>query len=161
MDIAHGKRGATLVEALIAASLLITLVSGVAYLMVQAHRFAVRAEQMTVAVIAASSRLERLRAVPWEVDLAGIDRDAPALEMSPPEALDRNVDGFHEALDVSGGAVADVAAAAPAYVRRWAIVAADGGGASARSIEVCVFEWPAAASAPPLTCLAAVRTRQP
>ena len=91
MHIAHGERGTTLVEALVAASLLVTLVSGVAYLIVQAHRFAVRAERMTVAVVAASSRLERLRAVPWEYDLAGIERDAPALAMSPPDAIDRDV----------------------------------------------------------------------
>ena len=66
MHIAHNERGTTLVEALVAAGLLITIVSGIAYLIVQAHRFAVRAEQMTVAVVAASARLERLRAIPWE-----------------------------------------------------------------------------------------------
>ena len=63
MHIAHNERGTTLVEALVAAGLLITIVSGIAYLIVQAHRFAVRAEQMTVAVVAASARLERLRAI--------------------------------------------------------------------------------------------------
>jgi len=161
MHIAHNERGITLVEALVAAGLLITLVSGIAYLIVQAHRFAVRAEQMTVAVVAASARLERLRAIPWEYDLAGMERDAPALAMSPPDALDRDVDGFHETLDVSGEALADVPAGVPAYVQRWAIVPARGGGERARAIEVCVFEWPAAESAPALTCLASVRTRQP
>ena len=71
MHIAHTERGTTLVEALVATGLLITIVSGIAYLIVQAHRFAIRAEQMTVAVMTASTRLERLRAIPWEYDLAG------------------------------------------------------------------------------------------
>jgi len=161
MHIAHNERGTTLVEALVAAGLLITIVSGIAYLIVQAHRFAVRAEQTTVAVVAASTRLERLRAVPWEYDLAGMEREAPALAMSPPDALDRDAAGFHETLDASGDAVADVPERTPAYVQRWAIAPAREGGERARAIEVCVFEWPAAESAPPLTCLASVRTRQP
>ena len=161
MHIAHNERGTTLVEALVATGLLITIVSGIAYLIVQAHRFGVRAEHMTVAVMAASARLERLRAIPWEYDLAGIERDAPALAMSPPGALDRDVDGFHETLDASGDAAADVPEGAPAYVERWSIGPAREGGERARAIEVCVFEWPAVESAPPLTCLASVRTRQP
>lgn len=161
MHIAHDDRGTTLVEALVAASLLITLVSGVAYLIIQAHRFSVRAERMTVAVVAASSRLERLRAVPWEYDLAGTEREAPAFEMSPPDALARDVAGFHQTLDASGEAVTDVPAGTPAYVQRWAIVPARGGGERARAIEICVFEWPAPSSAPPLYCLGSVRTRQP
>ena len=161
MHIAHNERGTTLVEALVAAGLLITIVSGIAYLIVQAHRFAVRAGQMTVAVVAASARLERLRAIPWEYNLAGMERDAPALAMSPPGSLDRDVDGFHETLDASGDAVEGTAEATAAYVRRWAIGPAREGGERARTLEVCVFEWPAANSAPPLTFLASARTRQP
>ena len=160
MHIAHNDRGTTLVEVLIAAGLLVTIASGIAYLIVQAHRFASRAERMTVAVVAASARLERLRAIPWEYDLAGMERDAPALTMSPPDALDRDVAGFHDALDVSGEAVTEVAEGTPAFVRRWAIGPARAGGERARVVEVCVFEWPARAAVP-LTCLASVRTRQP
>ncbi len=161
MHIAHPERGTTLVEALVAASLLITIVSGIAHLIIQTHRFAVRAEQMTVAVVAAASRLERLRAIPWEYDLAGMERDAPTLALSPPDALDREVTGFHETLDVSGEAAVDSAAGTPAFVQRWAIVSASSAGERARAIEVCVFAWPAADAAPPLACLASVRTRQP
>ena len=161
MPIATIERGMTLVEALVAASLLITVVSGIAHLIVQAHRFAGRAEQTTVAIVAAAARLERLRAVPWEYDLAGMERDAPALAMSPPDALDRDVAGFHQTLGASGEAVSDVPGGAPAYVQRWTIVPARGGGERARAIEVCVFAWPGAGSAAPLACLATVRTRQP
>jgi hypothetical protein len=160
MHIAHGDRGTTLVEALVAASLLVALVSGVAYLIIQAHRFTVRAEHMTVAVIATSARLERLRAVPWEYDLAGLEREAPALAMSPSDAIHHDVTGFHETLDHSGNIVANAATAAPAYVRRWSVLPV-GDGNRARFLEVCVFAWPAAASAPPLYCLGSVRTRQP
>ena len=160
MSNAHAERGTTIVEALVAASLLITLVGGVAHLILQSHRFVVRAEQMTVATIAASARLERLRAVPWEYDLAGAEREAPALEMSPPGALERNVDGFHESLDSAGGPLVGPPPGGAAYLRRWAIVPI-GDGAAARAIEVCVFAWPASGGAPPLACLASVRTRQP
>jgi len=161
MHSANGERGTTILEALVAASLLIGIVSGVASLIVLTHRFAVRAEQMTVATVAASSRLERLRAVPWEYDLAGLERDAPALEISPPGALEHSVAGFHESLDAAGRPLAAPLSAEPAYVRRWAIVPLDGVGAFARAFEVCVFVWPAAGAARPLVCLATVRTRQP
>jgi hypothetical protein len=161
MNGAHPERGTTIAEALVATSLLITLVGGVAHLILQSHSFAVRAEQTTVATIAASARLERLRAIPWEYDLAGMARDAPALEMSHPGALERNLGGFHESLDSGGGPLADPATNGAAYIRRWAVEPIGADGAVARTIEVCVFAWPAAGAAPPLACLAAVRTRQP
>jgi hypothetical protein len=161
MDHAHDEHGATIVEALVATSLLITLIGGVAYLILQSHRFAVRAEQITIATVAASAGLERLRAVPWEYDFAGTLRDAPALQTSPPGALERNVGGFHESLDTGGAPLVNPVLTDAAYVRRWAVEPIGGDGEVARSIEVCVFAWPAAGATPPLACLASVRTRQP
>lgn len=155
------ERGTTLVEAVVAASLLLTLAGGVAYLFLLTHRFAVTADRMTVAVAAAVSRLETLLAIPWGYDLAGGEPEAGALDFSPPDALDRNAVGFYDLVDAAGMPVDDGGDVQPAFTRRWALRALNNDASSSRAIEVCTFTWPAPPGAPPLVCLASARTRQP
>jgi type II secretory pathway pseudopilin PulG len=155
------QQGISLVETVVAASLLLTLVGGVAYLFLLAHRFARAAEQTTTAIAAAASRLETLGAVPWTYDLAGGEPDVAALALSPPDVFDRDVSGFFDRLDIAGTPLERVDAGQPAFVRRWALLPPGLDAASSRGIEVCVFAWPAAAGAAPLVCLASARTRQP
>jgi hypothetical protein len=157
----ESPRGITLIEAVVAASLLLTLAGGVAQLFLLAHRFAIAAEQMTVAVAAATGRLEALSAVPWAYDLAGAEPDVASLALSPSDALDRDTAGLHDRLDAAGSPVAGIDDGQPAFVRRWALLPSIGGATSSRGIEVCVFAWPAAPGAAPLACLASARTRQP
>lgn len=155
------ERGTTLVEAVVAASLLLTLAGGVAYLFLLTHRFALAAEQMTIAVAAATSRLETLMAVPWAYDLAGGEPEASALDLSPPDVLDRNVAGFSDLVDATGTPVDGDSDVQPAFARRWALLPLNGDASSSRAIEVCTFTWPAPPGAPPMVCLASARTRQP
>ncbi|MGE0460974.1 MAG: hypothetical protein AB7Q16_06360 [Vicinamibacterales bacterium] len=155
------ERGTTLVEAVVAASLLLTLAGGVAYLFLLTHRFAMAAEQLTMAVAAATSRLETLMAVPWAYDLAGGEPEAGALDLSPPDVLDRNVAGFSDLVDATGTPVDGDSDVQPAFARRWALLPLNGDASNSRAIEVCTFAWPAPPGAPPLVCLASARTRQP
>lgn len=155
------QRGITLVEAVVAASLLLTLAGGVAYLFLLAHRFAIAAEQVTVALAAVTSRLESLAAVPWVYDLTGGEPEVDALGLSPPDALDRNAEGFHDFVDATGTPVDGDDEVQPAFARRWALLPLNGDATSSRAVEVCAFTWPAPAGAPPLVCLASARTRQP
>ncbi len=152
------QRGFTLIEVLLAASLLLTLAGGMAGLLLLSRQLTVRAEQMSVATLAASAQLERLRAVPWRYDPDGSAPVVAALAVSPPGALDRDVDGFHERLDASGRPVT-AGAGEPRLLRRWAIE--PGADAAGLLLEVCVFAWPAAPAARPLVCLASARGRQP
>ncbi len=155
------QNGLTLIEAVVAASILLTLAGGVAHLFLLAHRFALAAERMTVAVAAASSRLDALSAIPWHYDLMGAAPEVAALALSPADALDRDIADLHDRLDATGRPLPGVDTGQPAFVRRWALLPSSGDPTTGRGIEVCVFAWPAAPGAAPLACLASARTRQP
>jgi len=155
------QRGITLIEAVVAASLLLTLAGGVAYLFLLAHRFALAAEQMTVAVAAATSRLEAMAAIPWFYDVDGAAPEITALALSPPDVLGRDTAGFYDRLDAAGSPLEGIDDGPPAFVRRWALLPLNGDADTSRAMEVCVFAWPPAADAAPLACLASARTRQP
>jgi type II secretory pathway pseudopilin PulG len=157
----ESQDGITLIEAVVAASILLTLAGGVAHLFLLTHRFALGAERMTVAVAAAASRLDALSAIPWQYDLAGAAPDVAALALSPADALDRDIAGLSDRLDATGSPLAGVDAGQPAFVRRWALLPSSGDPTTGRGIEVCVFAWPAAPGVAPMACLASVRTRQP
>lgn len=152
------QRGFTLVETLLAASLLFTMAGGLAGLLVLTRHLVVRSDQMTVATLAAAARLERLRATPWRYDIDGSAPEVAALALSPPDSLDRNVGGFHEWLDATGRPLA-AGPAEPRLVCRWAVVR--GTDAATRGLEACVLAWPAPDGASPLVCLASARGRQP
>ena len=155
------ERGATLVEVLVAAALLVTLVGGVAYLFVWSQRQALMAERLSAAFLVAQDRVQHLRAAPWSWSVAGTPVDAPALTPSPPGALDTNITGYSDIVDRSGRLVADDESEGAAFVRRWAIGLARSSDPHVLSIEVCVFRWPAEEGAVPLACLQTIRARQP
>lgn len=155
------ERGSTLVEVLVAAALLVTLVGGVAYLFVWSQRQALMAEQLSAAFLIAQDRLQQLRAAQWSWNVRGVPVDAPALAPSPPGALTSNTSGYSDIVDRTGRLVEDEAAEGAAFVRRWAIGLARASDPDALSIEVCVFRWPVADGAVPLTCLHTIRARQP
>lgn len=160
-DITKGERGTTLVEAIIAASLLVTIVAGTAALIVLARRLGEQTEIAIAATFVAGAKLQALRAVPFGYDIGGGVPEVPALAYAPSEALERNTTGLWDVLDATGRTTSDSAAGPAALVRRWATWPVSGATGDCRSIEVCVFAWPANADAPPLVCLASVRTRQP
>lgn len=132
-----GEAGSSLVEALVAASVVLTVAAGVAQLLIWSRRAVWGAGTETAAVSLAVEKLEQLRALEWRVDAAGIrhsDRTtnlsaaAPAangtgLQRSPPGALARNTPGFMDFVAADGGwrGSGPGTPAGAAYVRRWSI----------------------------------------
>jgi len=151
------QHGFTLVEAVVAASLVLVMAGGLAQLLLLGRRLMAHAEEVSVATTAASTRLERLRAVVWAYGIDGTSPEVAALGESPPDALTRNVEGFYERLDAAGRSWTP--GEEPRMVCRWAVMT--GGAPEARSLEVCVFPWPAGPEAAQLVCLASARGRQP
>ncbi len=86
------QRGTTLLEALLAASLLTTVLAGTAALIVLAHRVGVQVEEATTATLLAATRLQALRAVPWRYEIDGTAPEAAALAYSPPGALEQDIE---------------------------------------------------------------------
>jgi HAMP domain-containing protein len=161
MRITTGERGATLIEAVLAGGLLITLAIGTAALITLARRLGAQSEQLMAATSIAAGRLQTLRAIPWDYGLDGAADEVARLALSPGEALDRNTPGVFEVTDDAGQSVTSPGAGGAAFTVRLAMSPATGAGPETRSIEVCVFAWPAVDGAPPLVCLASARTRQP
>lgn len=152
--------GATLVEALVAAALLVTVATGTAALILHARQAGRRTEQSMAATSLALARLEALAAVPWEYDFGGGAPEPDALSVAPPDALDRNLPGRSDITDAAGRPVGSAGAETAHFAVRWAAwnVSAN---AQARALEVCVFPWPASLGALPIVCLASARVRQP
>ncbi len=155
------ERGATLVEVLVAAALLVTLVAGLAHLFVTSQQHAQMAERQAAATLVAQDRVQRLGAEAWSWHLNGLPADAPGLAPSPPGALDSSIAGYSDVVDRYGGQSEGDDAEGPAFVRRWSIAPARAADPDAVAIEVCVFRWPAVEDAAPLACLHTIRSRQP
>lgn len=131
--------GSSLVEALTAAAVVITISTGVALLIVRSTRAIWTAGTRSVAVAAAQQKLEQLTALEWRTDAAGIRRsdlssdlsvDPPAasgsgLQPSPSGSLDRNIPGFADFVGRDGQWRGRGSAPIPgtAFVRRWSVSA--------------------------------------
>jgi hypothetical protein len=115
----------------------VTVLAGVAHLLVWARRTAWSASVGAVSVSLATQKMEQLRSLAWSVDVAGArvsdvstnmatdpaDGTGSGLQPSPAEALTRNTPGFVDYLDAAGrwcGTGARPPGQA-AFVRRWAI----------------------------------------
>lgn len=131
-------RGFTLIEAVVAASLLAVGVASIAPLSIASARAQRAASDATIAQSLARARLEDLRALAWtsEAGLAPISdwstdlsvtpprlTGGPGLGVSPAGALTSNVDGYCDFLDARGSWLAGGTRApvGTAWVRRWAI----------------------------------------
>ena len=160
MRIITDERGATLVEALVAGALLLTLATGTATLITLARGLSARAEQLMSGTALATARLQILRSVPWAYGIDGSADEVAVLATSGIDTLSRNTSGFFELANEFGEA-GSVGASAPAFAVRWAIGSTAAAAGETRSLEVCVFAWPAADNSPPLVCVASARARQP
>lgn len=157
----HSSRGFTLVETIVATSILITALAGVAQLLILAAQLTRQAGVSGQALIAAQEKLESLRGLPFGYDPAGNKNTAPSLEPSTDSTLFENIPPYVDWIDSSGTPLAEPGGAA--LVRRWRIDTWDDATPEAITIEVCVFRASndgtgiGAAEA----CLSTVRTRQP
>lgn len=110
MNRARGSSGAGLIEALVATAVVVTAASTLAGLTSLALRTILAGRDRTVATILAQSRLEVLRS------------SRLSLPTSPPDALDTDIDGYHEQIDADGRAARrDPAHAGAVYVCRWRV----------------------------------------
>ena len=153
-------RGFTLIETVVATSLLVTALAGVAQLFMLSAQLTRQASASGVALVAAQSKIESLRGLTFSYDAAGAPVTAPALASSPSSSLDADSEPHVEWLDAAGQ---PRSAADAAFVRRWRISTIGDAPPESIAIEVCVFRAPAvrvdhrSADA----CLSVVRTRQP
>ena len=92
----RSARGFSIVELLIATTIVVTGVCGLAQLFVLALAANVQAEQTTRATVLARQKIEQLRAEPFDVP------------RSPPDALRRDAPGFFDVVDET-------------YIRRWSV----------------------------------------
>ena len=137
--VAHEARGFSLVEAVIAVSVLAVGVSAVAQVVLASARANVASQQAAVVQQAARERMEQLRALAWTSDASLVPVSdwssdltiTPArasggvgLGVSPVDTLLSNVAGYCDFLDARGAWVAGGAQAPPgaAWVRRWSVV---------------------------------------
>ncbi len=130
--------GFSLLEALVATTILTVAVSALAGLSAMATRANDDAGAMSVATILAGQKMEQLRALAWGFDAAGApvadtttdttvvpprSSGGTGLSSSDGGALERNVPGYCDFLDAAGrslGGGADAPSGA-AYIRRWSI----------------------------------------
>lgn len=153
-------RGFTLVETLIATSVVVTVIAGLAQLFALSVRFTRESGQFGAALVAAQDKLESLRALRFTYDDTGQPITDPRLVPSPANSLVQSVGAYVDWLDQAGNVVSEAGAS---YVRRWRITNVALDDPAAVAIDVCVFAAPAANRQPADAdaCLATVRVRQP
>jgi prepilin-type N-terminal cleavage/methylation domain-containing protein len=140
MQVRSDSRGFTLIEVLVAMSIMVTVAIGVVQLFAIAATAGRASRDRTLAVLLATGKLEQLRALEWRTDLddgvATLRTDGhsdlsvePAsaggtgLSESPPGTLDSNIPPFVDYLDRFGRRAATGPSPPPdaVYIRRWAI----------------------------------------
>ncbi len=135
---ASTQTGFSLLELLVAVSLLTLTVLSVVQLLVYTARSGAVALRLTMASAGAADKLDQLRTLAWfygsdgvpvtdlQADLT-ISPEQPGggvgLRPSPPGTLDRNIDGYFDFLDARGRPI--TAGSSPPddslFVRRWAV----------------------------------------
>jgi len=125
--------GFSLIEVLIAATILLIALSALAQLLVAASLASRHARALTLAALFAQDKLETL------MPQAALDG---TLRASPTGALVGNIDGFCEFLDSSGRAIGDGTAEPPetAFVRRWSIDPSPLDGGATLALRVLVID---------------------
>ena len=137
----ESEGGFSLLETLVATSLLVVGVGALVQLVAISTRANDRARAITTAALLAESKTEQLRALTWGFDPAGLPvsdtstdtRTVPespeggtGLRSSPPGALTTNTAGYCDFLDGSGRSLPSAGTRAPdgaRFVRRWSISA--------------------------------------
>jgi prepilin-type N-terminal cleavage/methylation domain-containing protein len=106
------ERGFSLLEVLVATTIVTVGVSALAQLTVLGAHTNLRARHATTAAVLAQDKMEELLAA-----------EAGTLAPSPPDALGHDVDGFADFIDAAGHTMGGSPAAPPgsAYLRRWSI----------------------------------------
>jgi prepilin-type N-terminal cleavage/methylation domain-containing protein len=117
------QRGFSLLEVLIAATIVAAAVAGLAQLVVIATAANARAKTATMATVLAAQKMEQLRSLAWALDIHGSPVSDPRLAASPSGSLRNNSPGFCDFLDQNGRLLgeATVPPGGAVYLRRWSI----------------------------------------
>jgi len=180
------ERGFSLLETLVAASILTVTLAGLAQLLAVSMRANASARTTTYAALLAQQKMEQLRGLTWGFDLVGLpvadtstnvaaaSAAAPGgkgLAPSPPGSLGTNTDGYCDFVD-RFGRVIDGGTTPPrgtVYVRRWSIEPLPANPANALVLQVLVSRaggraspdtGPAGVRVPDEARLVSVRTRK-
>ena len=154
------ERGFTLLETLVATSILVTTLAGVAQLFILGTHLTRQAGASGRALVAAQDKLESLRGQAFTYDPGGFPVTAPALQPSPPTTLGQDTEPYVDWLGVDGEATET--AEGGMMVRRWRISSLGATTPDAIAIEVCVFRLPGSSDPRGAdACLSTIRTRQP
>jgi type II secretory pathway pseudopilin PulG len=153
-------RGFTLFETLVATSILVTVLAGVAQLFLLGTHLTRQAGASGMALVAAQDKLESLRGQAFTYDADGLTVTAPALQPSPPLTLGEDIEPYVDWLDVDGAPRESADDAV--MIRRWRVSPLGATTPDAIAIEVCVFRMPGTADPRGAdACLSTIRTRQP
>ena len=119
----RGDRGFSLLEVLIATTILTVTLVALAQLVALSVTATTAAKETTMATVLGMEKMEQLRSLTWGFDASGLPVDDPRLAASPSDALVRNITGFCDFVDADGQPLGDTAAPPPGavYVRRWSI----------------------------------------
>jgi hypothetical protein len=164
MDLCLRREGFSVIEVLIAATLVASTLVGLAHLVAVGAERALASRHSAGALAAAQSKLEELRAATWTYASDGTRQSASVLEPSPPDSLDQDTTGFVDYLDGFGHNVPPAAAeGAPEYVRRWSVTSLAAGDLDTLVLRACVFTARGLRLASPTAeaCVVSVRTRTP
>ena len=159
MSAPSSARGFTLFETLVATSILVTALAGLAQLFVLSSQSARQASVAGAALVAAQDKLEALRALTFAYDSTGAAVTDAALRPSPSNTLASDVAPYVDWLDSFG--VARAVAESAVLVRRWRISPVDAETPDAIAIEVCVHRVSGTDVSWADACLSTIRTRQP
>jgi type II secretory pathway pseudopilin PulG len=152
--------GFSIVETVIAAGILITMLASLAQLIGWSLHRADDVGARLRALVAAQDKIEQLRAAALTMDLNGTPVTDAALTASPTGSLDRDIGGFADALDASNQVVTGKGAV---VLRRWSVIPLDTGTVTTFAITVCAFRAPAIAvdRRGADACISTARVRQP
>ena len=154
------ERGFTLLETIVATSILVTALAGLAQIFILGTHLTRQSGAHGLALVAAQDKLESLRGMDFTYDPSGDPLTAPALQLSPPTTLGGDAAPYVDWLDADG--TAQDTAEGAVLVRRWRISSLGVTTPDAIAIEVCVFRRPGAADPNAAdVCLSTIRTRQP
>jgi type II secretory pathway pseudopilin PulG len=114
MRLIQSRRGFCLLEVVVATATLIVALSALVQLLSAAALATRRARILTIATVLAQQKIEELSTLAATGGVAA---------SSPPDALERNIDGYCDFVDASGAIVGRgvPAPASAEFVRRWAI----------------------------------------
>lgn len=158
------SRGFSLIEALVAASLMGTAIVTLAHLVALGTHQTIASRRVLTATVAAQSKLEQLRALSWTYAPDGGRLSDTDLSPSPTRSLLEDIAGYVDHLDEFGTTMPPAGDDVnPQYVRRWAISPLESFDADTLILQVCVFQFIRGSreGRRPEVCLWTIRTRRP